>query len=385
MNPVIFHVDVNSAFLSWSAVKLLKEKPGSVDLRTIPSAVGGDVKTRHGVITAKSIPAKKYGIQTGEPVVTALKKCPNLYLVKSDFQTYREYSRAFISILRRYTDLIQQVSIDEAYMDVTGCARSFSASGTGDQEFPLDLAAEIRQTIRRELGFTVNIGISTNKLLAKMASDFKKPDLTHTLYPSEIREKLWPLPIESLHGCGSSTAQHLRSLGIRTIGEAAEADLSILCNHLGEKAGTYISASARGIGSTRVHPEREEAKSYSNETTTSSDITTENYDTDVPRILKNLSESVSRRLKRDGFYASTIGIMVKTDDFRRLSRQMTLPRSVHDSKEIFECASTLMQQLVFGSDGLFTQGAHLRLIGVSAAHLDRGEYRQMILSDLIGP
>ena len=191
----IFHVDVNSAFLSWSALKLLKEDPGAVDLRTIPSGVGGDVKTRHGIITAKSIPAKKYGVQTGEPVVKALQKCPQLVLVPPDFETYRKYSRALMEILARYTPLIQQVSIDEAYMDLT------DRIPFGDREGALALAKQIRDHVREQLGFTVNVGISVNKLLAKTASDFEKPDRTHTLYPEEVPAKMWPLPIGTLHGC----------------------------------------------------------------------------------------------------------------------------------------------------------------------------------------
>ena len=197
----IFHIDVNSAFLSWSAVKQLKENPDAVDLRTIPSAVGGDVTTRHGIITAKSIPAKKYGVQTGEPVVKALQKCPELVLVRSDFATYRAYSAAFIEILRSYSEILEQVSIDEAYLDVTELIED-SDGLTAEK-----LAGMIRKEICEKLGFTVNVGISVNKFLAKMASDFAKPDRTHTLYPEEIREKLWPLPIRDLHGCGASTAR----------------------------------------------------------------------------------------------------------------------------------------------------------------------------------
>ena len=190
----IFHVDVNSAFLSWSALKQLEEEPGSVDLRTIPSAVGGDVKTRHGVITAKSIPAKKYGIQTVEPVVKALQKCPHLVLVRSDFETYRRYSHALMDLLAQYTPLLQQMSIDEAFLDLT------EKIGPDNREGALALAQEIRDRVREELGFTVNVGISSNKLLAKMASDFQKPDRTHTLYPEEVPAKMWPLPINSLFG-----------------------------------------------------------------------------------------------------------------------------------------------------------------------------------------
>ena len=178
---LIFHVDVNSAFLSWSAVKRLEEDPSSVDLRTIPSAVGGDVATRHGIITAKSIPAKQYGIQTGEPVVKALAKCPNLVLVPSDFTSYREYSRRFIAILKEHTDAVEQVSIDEAFLDLT----ELLPEDEDLRQFAPRMAAAIKDEIKEKLHFTVNVGISTNKLLAKTASDFSKPDKIHTLYPEE--------------------------------------------------------------------------------------------------------------------------------------------------------------------------------------------------------
>ena len=227
----IFHVDVNSAFLSWSALKKLRDDPGSVDLRTIPSAVGGDVKTRHGIITAKSIPAKRYGIQTAEPVVKALQKCPQLVLVPPDFQTYHAYSRALMDILAQYSSLLQQMSIDEAYLDMS------DRIAPGDREAAKMWARRIREQVKRELGFTVNVGISTNKLLAKMASDFEKPDRTHTLYPDEVPSKMWPLPIDSLHGCGKSTAQKLQLVGINTIGEAAASDPLLLQSILGQKSG----------------------------------------------------------------------------------------------------------------------------------------------------
>ena len=167
MDRIVFHIDVNSAYLSWEAVARLKAGE-TVDLREIPAAVGGDIETRHGVILAKSIPAKKYGVTTGEPVVDALRKCPDLTLVKPHHQMYREQSRAFIAILQQYSDVIEQFSVDEAFVDMTGSGRLF---GT-----PVEAAHRIRKQIYEELGFTVNIGVSSNKLLAKMASDFQKPD-----------------------------------------------------------------------------------------------------------------------------------------------------------------------------------------------------------------
>ncbi len=379
VKKTIFHIDVNSAFLSWSAVKLLREEPGSVDLRTIPSAVAGDVNTRHGVITAKSIPAKKYGVVTGEPVVKALRKCPMLKLVKSDFNYYRQSSREFVNILERYTDLVQQVSIDEAFMDVTDLREICADFETPERPFPLCLADRIRKEIREELEFTVNVGISSNKLLAKMASDFEKPDKVHTLYPEEMKEKFFPLPIGELYGCGGQTARRLRDLGIFTIGDAALSSLELLQSILGEKSGEYIHRSANGIGSTQVHPEREEAKSVSNETTMAHDITASNYEEEMPGVLQALSESVARRLKKKDFFASTVVVMVKTNEFRRHSRQTTLRDPVQESAEIYPVAKQLMDELLTGEKGLFARGAGVRLVGVGTSGLDHGEYQQLKL------
>ncbi len=399
MERLIFHIDVNSAFLSWSAVKRLEEDPDALDLRTIPSAVGGDVKTRHGVITAKSIPAKKYGIKTGEPVMTALRKCPDLVLVRSDFTTYRKYSHAFIDILETYGGTVEQASIDEAYLELTEAAenliRDLSPEGAPTiardfapeeaesrvRAFALQTAQQIRDEVRNKLKFTVNVGISSNKLLAKMASDFEKPDKTHTLWPEEVPDKMWPLPIGSLYGCGGVSAERLRSFGIRTIGDAAEAEVSILQAILGEKAGAYISRAARGISTSPVSDEREAAKSYSNETTTSEDISSQNYAEKALPILRHLSEKVASRMQRDGVRALTIGVMAKTGEFRRHSRQLTLPQSTADPELIYETASELLHQLVDSEDGLFPQGQVLRLLGVSAANLDNSEFRQVGLFD----
>lgn len=375
---IIFHVDVNSAFLSWSAVKRLKDDPKAVDLRTIPSAVGGDVETRHGIITAKSIPAKRFGIVTGEPVVKALQKCPGLVLVSSDWEAYREYSNAFIRILLEYSELVQQASIDEAYVDMT------EAIGTEDRRSAaLALAASIREEIRTRLGFTVNVGISSNKLLAKMASDFQKPDRTHTLWPEEVPAKMWPLPIGDLYGCGGKTASRLAGIGITTIGDAAGADPAMLQSFLGEKSGAYITAASRGIGSDRVHTEHEDARSYSNETTTREDITLQSYDRLTPPLLHHLSGKVAGRMKRDGVYGSTVTVSVKTNDFRRRSRQKKLDAATNDAAVIERHARELLRGLLYERDGIFDRGAGVRLIGVGMSSLDHGEYRQLSLDDFL--
>ena len=358
MTRTIFHVDVNSAFLSWTAVKRLEEDPGALDLRTVPSAVGGDVRTRRGVITAKSIPAKAFGVRTGEPVVKALQKCPGLILVPSDFATYRRYSRAFIEILRKYAPVVEQVSIDEAFCDMTGTEGDFP------EGFPLSAAELIKNEIRDTLGFTVNVGISENRLLAKMASDFKKPDRIHTLWPSEIPEKMWPLPVRELYGCGAATAEKLTGMGIHTIGDAAGTDREVLISLVGESAGNYLWRSANGINDTPVTEEEQKAKSYSNETTTPVDIDEGNVETDGIRILMGLSEKVAGRLKKDGVRAFTITVSVKTGEFRRHSRQTRLTEATDRAEVIFETAEKLFRELCQGEMGLFAAGQSLRLIGV---------------------
>ena len=379
MPRIIFHIDVNSAFLSWSAVKRLREDPDAVDLRLIPSAVGGDVQTRHGVITAKSIPAKKYGVTTGEPVVSALKKCPGLVLVPSDFKTYREYSRKFIEILKKYASEVEKVSIDEAFLDMTDSAKHFKEQIDAGQPYPYCAAEHIKNEIRDTLGFTVNVGISTNKILAKCASDFTKPDRIHTLYPEEIAEKLWPLPVGELFGCGKKTAEKLRTMGINTIGELAQTDLSLLKSILGSKSAEYLHNNANGISDSPVRSVREQAKSYSNETTTGEDISAANYEAIALPILHRLAEKVASRLAKDNVRASTVFVIVKTGEFQRHTRQTRLPSSTNSAAVITKAAEDLMSALLTGPDGLFAAGQVLRLLGVGCSGIDDSPYTQLDL------
>ena len=385
---IIFHIDVNSAFLSWSAVKRLREDPSALDLRTVPSAVGGNVETRHGIITAKSIPAKKYGVTTGEPVISALKKCPNLILVPNDRKTYKAYSADFIRILRKYADEVEQVSIDEAFLDMSdperfyeGVRKTYALTDksefrtSGDKTYPLSAAELIKNEIRDTLGFTVNVGISTNKILAKMASDFEKPDKIHTLYPDEIATKLWPLPIGELFGCGRKTAEKLKSVGVTTIGDAATMSLENLQSIIGSKAGEYLHNNANGISDSPVISEREKAKSYSNETTTAEDITAANYQANGLPIIQRLSESV----QSDNVRAYTVYVIVKTGEFRRHTRQTTLPDSTNNADVIRDTAAALMDTILFGREGLFAKDQTVRLIGVGCTNIDESEYVQMDL------
>ena len=284
---LIFHIDVNSAFLSWSALERLRGQPGSLDLRTVPSAVGGDEESRHGVVLAKSTPAKKYGITTGEPLAAARRKCPGLIVVKPDFAVYVEQSNRLRALLRRYTDAVIPYSIDEAWAEFENFGRMYGE--------PEAFANKLRCEIKETLGFTVNIGISTNRLLAKMAGDFKKPDLVHTLFPEEVPGKLWNLPVEHLLFAGKSTCKRLKGLGIYTIGDLAQADSGMLFAHM-KKHGLALQEYARGHESAGMFDMDAENKGCGNSVTTPEDVTDPAY---ARQILLSLCETVGIRLAEE--------------------------------------------------------------------------------------
>lgn len=358
---LIFHIDVNSAYLSWEAADRLKHGE-TVDLRAIPAIVGGDREKRHGVVLAKSIPAKKYGIATGEPIVDALRKCPILTCVPARHDLYSRYSRAFINILRRYAPVIEQVSVDEAFADMTGTGLLYGS--------PEKAAALIKDTIRDELGFTVNVGISSNKLLAKMASDFEKPDRIHTLFPDEIRQKMWPLPVGELFLVGQAARRQLEELGIRTIGDLARSDPALIRSHL-KKHGETIWNYANGIDSRPVEPEPADAKCYGNETTLPRDVTDME---EAKTILLALSESVAARLRADHVTAACITVKYTDCHFRNQSHQRTLVSSTNVTEEIYQTAVSLLAQL-------WQTKVPLRLLGVSASRISDGGMYQYNLFD----
>ena len=328
MAPIIFHIDVNSAYLSWTAVEQLKNG-ATVDLREIPAIIGGDQKSRHGVVLAKSPAAKRYGIRTGEPVANAFRKCPNLAMYPPDHKMYREKSRRLMEYLRTFTKEIEQVSVDECYMDFTGIA--------GRYHSPVDGAAEIKDGIRDKFGFTVNIGISTNKLLAKMASDFEKPDRIHTLYPEEIKEKMWPLPIGELYMAGRSSVEVLKKLEINTIGDLAQADLKLIMLHL-KSHGKMLWEFANGIGTSVVQSEPDEAKGIGNSTTLSEDAATIE---EVTPVFERLAQSVGSRLKKAEKKAGMVSMEIKYYDFRTVSHQIQLDKPSNDPEVLKETACSL--------------------------------------------
>lgn len=332
MKTVIFHIDVNSAFLSWSAIENLKNG-SATDLRLIPAIIGGDISRRHGVVLAKSIPAKAYGIQTGEPVVNAFRKCPSLVIQAPDHDLYTKRSHELMTYLSSVCPDIEQVSIDECYMDFSPIASNYAS--------PKAAATQIKNHIRDTFGFTVNIGISDRKVLAKMASDFKKPDLVHTLYSHEIREKMWKLPVSSLYMCGKSSVDTLRKLEIITIGDLAGADPEILSYHL-KSHGRLLWNYANGLDDSVVEPQSPDLKGIGNSITLSSDALTA---ADCHRVLLNLADTVAGRLRACDQAAGMISTEIKYNTFQSVSHQTTLDSPVSSADLIYETACSLFDEI----------------------------------------
>lgn len=358
MNRLIFHIDVNSAFLSWESVRRVKQ--GLPDLRNVPACIGGDPKKRTGIVVAKSIPAKKYGVQTGEPVAMALRKCPDLIIAKSDFELYIKCSRAFKEICASYAPVMESFSIDEVFLDMTGTSLIYPD--------PVRTAHEIKDKIRNELGFTVNVGISTNKLLAKMASDFEKPDKVHTLFPEEIPTKMWPLPVRDLLFLGKASEKKLTEAGIHTIGDMAHAREAEIQTLLGNKAGHQLWQYACGIDDSPVRAQPEEAKGFSVETTFNDDIVSVEQ---VLPILLEQCDVVATRMRRKEKKCTSVSVTFRTLDFRNKSHQTTLPNATDMTDEIYKNAKKLFIES--------WKGDPLRLIGVALTNLTDESFEQMSL------
>ncbi|MFR3727628.1 DNA polymerase IV [Lacrimispora sp.] len=361
MDRVIFHIDVNSAFLSWEAVYRLHHLGGKLDLRSIPSAVGGDITKRHGIILAKSIPAKKYNIKTGEPVTDALRKCPSLLLVPPNYNLYQKSSEAFLQILRKYSPSVEQYSIDESFLDMTGTQSLF-----GD---PLTVANEIKERVYKELGFTVNIGISNNKVLAKMASDFRKPNMIHTLWIEEIKKKMWPLPVSELFFVGNATTKKLFGLGIKTIGELAQTDISIVKSHFG-KHGEVIWSFANGIDFSSVEPVPPPNKGYGNSTTIAFDV----KDSQTAKlVLLSLAETVSARLRADNVKIKVISVGIRDYNLEYYSHQKKLETATNITREIYEYACQIFDEV--------WNKVPIRHLGIHTSQVVTEETRQISLFD----
>ena len=362
MKQIIFHIDVNSAFLSWTAVEKLKNG-SDVDIREIPAIIGGDEASRHGIVLAKSVSAKKYGVTTGEPVAAALRKCANLVMEPPDHQMYREYSRRLMEYFKTYTPDIEQLSVDECFLDYTPIAHLYGE--------PVAFAHRLKGEVREKFGFTVNVGISEVKILAKMASDFQKPDRVHTLWKSEIEEKMWMLPVSELYMVGKSSLPKLRNLGIKTIGDLARMNPDILEAHL-KSFGKLIWENANGIGSDVVESEEAAAKGVGNSTTLREDVTDAGH---AKKVLLELAESVSGRLRKHDFLAGNIAVEVKYADFTKCSHQAPFLTPTNSTARIYELSCQLFDELWNGSP--------IRLLGIRASKLqDVGEPVQMSLFDM---
>lgn len=329
---IIFHIDVNSAFLSWTALERLRQGM-QPDIRLIPSIIGGDMAKRHGVVLAKSIPAKAYGITTGEPVVNAFRKCPGLTNIPPNHALYSHMSEQLMEYLLNICPDIEQASIDECYMDYTPICEKYSS--------PEAAAAFLKDSIYEKFGFTVNVGISNRKVLAKMASDFKKPNLVHTLYSWEIQDKLWHLPVSSLFMCGHSSVETLRKLGILTIGELANADPQILEAHL-KSHGLILWQYANGQDFSKVLPEPAKAKGIGNSITLPADVTTRE---DACKALLYLSESVGERLRSSHQLAGLVCTEIKYNTFQSVSHQTSLDTPTASTDLIYEKACALFDEL----------------------------------------
>lgn len=357
MKRVIFHIDVNSAFLSWEAARRVSE--GGEDIRLIPSAIGGDRDKRTGVILAKSIPAKKYGIKTGEPVAQALRKCPHLYLAKPDFYLYEKCSKAFMDICREYAPVVEKYSIDECFLDMSGTEKIYPDI--------VATAYELKDAIKKRLGFTVNVGVGSNKLLAKMAGDFEKPDKVHTLFEYEIEQKMWPLPVRELFAVGASTADKLEKACINTIGELAKLDIALLRSLVGNKLGDQLWSFANGIDNSEVLAEPEKAKGYSNSTTLENDVTSVD---EAYKILLALVDTTASRMRADGARAYCVGVTVRGNDFKDKSHQRKLTESTDITDEIFFLCRQLFNEL-------WDRKTPLRLLGVSLTNITCEEEEQL--------
>ena len=362
MKRIIFHIDVNNAFLSWTAIKLLNEG-SNIDIREIPSVIGGDESSRHGIVLAKSPVAKKMGIKTAMSLYEARKVCKDLKVFKGDYSWYKECSNNLMKYLSNYSPSLEQFSIDECFIDFTGTNYLYKDY--------IKLANKIKDDIKNNFGFTVNIGIANNKLCAKMASDFEKPDKVHTLFDDEIVKKLWPLPVEDLFMVGKSTTEKLNSMNIITIKDLANTDIKRLEKVFKNQAINLHNA-AWGKDDSPIETEKRKRKSISTETTLPND---ENNRDKLKKILFSQSIEVGRSLRRKNMYTKTIGIIYKDMNFRKSSNQTTIDNPTNDDKEIYKVVSELF-------DSTYND-EYIRLIGVKLSNLQEYRDKQISIYDKI--
>jgi DNA polymerase IV len=355
---LIFHIDVNSAYLSWSAIKYL-QYGNKLDIRKIPSIIGGKEESRHGIVLAASIPAKELGIKTGETIYSAKEKCKNLKIYLPDYNWYIKSSNALYEILEDYSTKIQRYSIDECFMEMNNLGESY-----------YEKATEIKNRISKELGFDCNIGISTNKLLAKMASNFKPKNSIHTLFKEEIEKKMWPLDIRNLFMVGKSTEMKLKNLNINTIGELAHFDINILRDKLKSK-GELIYEYAKGVDNSKVRKSNYlEIKGIGNSTTIPYDITTYKEAKDI---LLSLTESVTSRLRSSKKLCRVIVVSIKTNNFISYSHQKKLSNCTDSTNLIYKEVKKIFKES--------WKGENIRHLGVRLTGLSENDFYQENLFD----
>ncbi len=335
-------------------------REGHPDIRLIPSVVSGDPNDRRSIITAASIPAKKLGIKTAQPVSMALRTCPKLLIVGGDWMWYKECSEGFIEICRSYSPVLQQFSIDECFLDMT-----FRCYGKD----PVQIATDLKDEIKGKLGFTVNVGVGSNKLLAKMASDFEKPDKVHTLWESEVEEKMWPLGVRDLLWVGKKTEEKLISYGIRTIGDLANLGMESLVRLVGQKFALQLHENANGHDSSPVETEVAEAKSYSAERTFSQDLTDPK---DIDKALFKVACIVAHRIRRDNFRASTVSMFIKHKDFTVAQKQCQTAQPTDVTAVILNEARKMLSEVW---DGV----TPIRQVGLGVSKLTHESAIQMSL------
>jgi len=344
MERQILHIDVNNAFLSWTAVEMLKNG-SEIDIRTIPCIIGGDEKRRSGIVLAKSMKAKMCGVVTAETIYQAKRKCPNLQVFPGlEYRKYQEYSNKLYNLLLEYTDKIERYSIDECFLDMTEYLM---------KDTLINKANEISKRVKEELGFTVNIGVAHNKLLAKMASDFTKPDRIHTLFENEIPTKMWNLPTSELFMLGKKTVPKLYNMRIKTIGDLAKTDRELLIKKFG-KHGNLMWEYANGIDNSEVIYKTELPKSIGNSVTLPRDI--EKID-EIEQVLLALTEQVCYRLRKYDLLAKCVSVQLRTSNFEDSSHQGQLDSETTNTKEIYKKAKELLY-------GLYKKGILIRLVGV---------------------
>lgn len=361
MERIILHVDVNNAFLSWTAVYLLKSGYKK-DIREGYAIIAGDESKRRGIVLAKSNPCKRKGVVTAEPIYSARRKCPYLEIYPPNFEIYRKFSNMMYNYLSQYTDKIERYSIDECFLDYTDSYNLF-----GD---PIKVAYKIKNDIYKMFGFTVNVGVSNNKLLAKMASDFEKPNKVHTLFTNEVKDKMWPLPVNNLFMIGKSYSKKLIDMNIKTIGELASTDRIFLEKKF-KSMGIMMHNYANGIDDSPVYFEKEEVKSIS-----SSTVLAYNYKDDamIKEVIVSLSNQVGKKLRDNKMYANVVGIWFKYNYFDRYSKQITLENSISTDEEIYNMAYKIFKDMWNKEDGI-------RSICVFLGGLSNTKIRQLSLFD----